>query len=250
MSHYYTPESEAYEVLDARSMPAAFALPAERAAFIRRTYAHVAAALLAFVALEWLLLVPLQDFSFNLIVLMLTGAGEFSWLIVLGLFMFVGWLAEKWALSDTSQALQYVGLTVYTVAISIICLPLLYMVAHITGQPQLIGQAGILALAVFGGLTACVFTTRRDFSFLGPIIWVVSWLAFGLIVAAILFGFNLGLWFALAMIGLVSACIIYQTSNILHHYRTDQHVAAALGLFASVVVLFYYILIALSKSRN
>ncbi|MCS7015142.1 MAG: Bax inhibitor-1 family protein [Gemmatales bacterium] len=250
MSHYYTTPYEGYEGQHTSALPAAYALPAERAAFIRRTYAHLAGALLAFIAIEWFLLVPLADFSVQLVALMLVGAGKYSWLIVLGLFLLVGWLAERWALSDASPGLQYLGLAVYTVAEAVIVLPLLFVVTHIVDQPQLIGQAGILSLAVFGGLTACVFTTRKDFSFLGPIVWVAGWLAFGLIVAAILFGFNLGLWFALAMVGLASAAIIYQTSNILHHYRTEQHVAAALGLFASVVTLFYYILIALLKARE
>ncbi|GBD36655.1 hypothetical protein HRbin36_01782 [bacterium HR36] len=250
MSYHHTPEYAGYEEQYAGSLPAALALPAERATFMRRVYAHVAGALLAFVAIEWLLLVPLREFSAGLASLMLTGAGKYSWLIVLAAFMFIGWLAEKWALSDTSRGLQYLGLALFTVAEAIIVLPLLLFVTIMAGAPTLIGQAGILTLSVFGGLTVCVLTTRKDFSFLGPIVWVGSWLALGLIVAAILFGFNLGLWFALAMVGLVSAAIIYQTSAILHQYRTDQHVAAALGLFSSVVTLFYYILMALLRSRN
>jgi FtsH-binding integral membrane protein len=249
MSQYHAAEYEFYEGEDVRSLPAAFAIPAERAAFIRRVYAHVAGALLAFVAIEYLLLVPLWPLSAQILMSMF-ALGKYSWLVVLGLFMLVAWLAEKWAMSDASPALQYAGLAVYTVAEAIICLPLLFVVKHVLGEPTLIGQAAILTLAVFGGLTACVFTTRKDFSYLGPILWVLSWLALGLIVAAILFGFNLGLWFALAMVGLVSGAIIYQTSNVMYHYRTDQHVAAALGLFASVVTLFYYILLALLRSRN
>jgi hypothetical protein len=34
------------------------------------------------------------------------------------------------------------------------------------------------------------------------------------------------------------------------HYRTDQHVAAALALFSSVALLFYYVLLALMGSRR
>jgi FtsH-binding integral membrane protein len=116
-----------------------------------------------------------------------------------------------------------------------------------------IPTAGILTLAIFGGLTFVVFTTRADFSFLGPILCTVSWLIFGLIIAAIIFGFTLGLLFSFAMVAFASAAILYDTSNVLHHYRTNQHVAAALSLFASVALLFWYILrilIALSDSRN
>jgi len=64
-----------------------------------------------------------------------------------------------------------------------------------------------------------------------------------LIVCSIFFGgFNLGVWFSGAMVGLASGYILYDTSNVMHHYRTDQHVAASLALFASVALLFWYIL--------
>jgi len=43
---------------------------------------------------------------------------------------------------------------------------------------------------------------------------------------------------------------MYDTSNILHHYRTDEHVGAALELLADVVLLFYHILRVLMLSRN
>jgi FtsH-binding integral membrane protein len=44
------------------------------------------------------------------------------------------------------------------------------------------------------------------------------------------------------MVAFAGAAILYDTSNILHRYRTDQHVAASLSLFASVALLFWYIL--------
>jgi FtsH-binding integral membrane protein len=44
------------------------------------------------------------------------------------------------------------------------------------------------------------------------------------------------------MVALLSGYILYDTSNVMLHYRTTQHVAAALALFASIATLFYYIL--------
>jgi FtsH-binding integral membrane protein len=44
------------------------------------------------------------------------------------------------------------------------------------------------------------------------------------------------------MILLASGYILYDTSNVLHHYRTDQYVAASLALFAAVALLFWYVL--------
>ena len=80
---------------------------------------------------------------------------------------------------------------------------------------------------------------------------VAFFVALGLIVASIFMGFNLGLWFSGAMVLVAGGSILYQTSNIIHHYRPDQHVAASLGLFASVALLFWYVLqILISLSNN
>lgn len=224
--------------------PIAERAPADaRAAFIRRTYAHLAGAIFAFIAIEALLL-SLPGIG-NILPMMVSG---YNWLLVLGAFMVVGWVAQNWAQSSTSPGTQYAGLALYVVAEAIIFLPLLYIAD--TFAPGAIASAGVLTLATFGGLTMAVLLTRRDFSYLGPILSVGGFLALGFIVAAVLFGFSLGLIFSFAMVALVSGYILYYTSQILHHYRTDQHVAAALALFASVATLFWYILQITMASRD
>jgi FtsH-binding integral membrane protein len=164
-----------------------------------------------------------------------------SWILVLVAFMAVGWIAERLAQSDAGPGAQYFGLALYIVAEAVIFLPLLYFAQHF--YPGAITTAGILTLAIFGGLTMTVFITRQDFSFLRPILCIGSWLALGLIVAAVVMGgFTLGLFFCFAMVALISGYILYYTSNVLHYYRTDRHVAASLALFASIATLFWYIL--------
>ena len=146
--------------------------------------------------------------------------------------------------------MQYLGLGLYVVAEAVIFLPLLLIARAVSG-PSVIPTAGILTLALFGGLTITVFVTRKDFSFLAPILFIGSLIALGLIVAAILFRFDLsGVLFAGAMVALMSGYILYYTSNVLLHYRTDQYVAAALALFAAVATLFYYILLLLMGNRR
>ena len=56
--------------------------------------------------------------------------------------------------------------------------------------------------------------------------------------------------FAVAMVGLAAVAILYSTSNIIHYYRTDQYVAAALSLFAAVALMFYYVLYLLLALRR
>jgi FtsH-binding integral membrane protein len=214
---------------------AAQAAASERAAFIRRTYAHLAGAILAFIGVEAVLV---NVVSVNDIAQLFASRG--SWLLVLLLFMGASWLAQAWARSDTSRGIQYLGLGLYVVAEALICLPLLVVAS--TFYPQTIPVAGILTLAVFGGLTLAVFMTKKDYSHLRPILSVGTLLALGLIVAACLIGFSLGLVFCFAMVALLSGFILYDTSNVMLHYRTEQHVAASLALFASVATLFWYIL--------
>jgi FtsH-binding integral membrane protein len=217
---------------------AARAASSDRALFIRRTYAHLAGAILAFMGIEALFLNVMSEDTQRLVVRMMGGYG---WLIVMLAFMAAGWVARVWAHSDTSMAMQYMGLGLYVVAWSVIFLPLLILAAHFV-DPTVIPTAGILTLAVFGGLTLSVFVTRKDYSFLRPILCVSSLIALGIIVAAIFLPINLGLFFSFAMVALASAYILYDTSNVMLHYRTDQHVGAALELFASVAMLFWYIL--------
>jgi FtsH-binding integral membrane protein len=224
----------------------------ERAAFIRRTYAHLAVAILAFIGIETMIFGVLRQMDpvgFDDTMFRMLGT-PFSWLIVLGVFMGVSYLANYWAFNGGSPGLQYAGLGLYVVAEALIFVPLLYIAIVYLNDFAVVAQAGILTLCLFAGLTAVVFFTRKDFSFLGPIISIASFVALGFIICAMIFGFTLGLLFALAMIVLASAAILYDTSNILHKFRTDQHVAASLSLFASVALLFYYVLWALLQSRR
>jgi FtsH-binding integral membrane protein len=217
--------------------PAISAVAEERAAFIRRTYVHVAGALGALVVLDASLLsIP----GIENLVLKMTGG--MAWLVVLGLFMAASFVANKWARSETSVGMQYVGLGIYVVAQAVILLPLLYIAMFYLRDPNLILTAATITGALFAGLTAVVFITKKDFSFLGSILSVASFVAIGLIIASIAFGFSLGLLFTGVMIGFAGLYIVYDTSNIMHHYRTTQHVAASLALFASVALLFWYVL--------
>lgn len=215
-----------------------------RATFIRRTYGHLAGAILAFAAIEFVLLRLVPNIE-EIIVSMFSG-----WMVLIMFVAFIGvsHVATMWAQSDTSVAMQYLGLSLYVVLEAVIFLPLLYIAD--TRFPGTIQSAGVLSLAVFGGLSLAVLLTRKDYSYLGPIIAMSSLVTMGVIVAALIFHFPLGLWFSFAMVALACACILYQTSNVLHHYRTDQYVAASLALFASVALLFYYVLRIAMQSRE
>jgi FtsH-binding integral membrane protein len=208
-----------------------------RSAFIRRTYAHLAGAIGLFVVLEAVLL--RLPFTPRLVQTM--AGSRYGWLIVLAAFMGVGWVADRWARTAQSPGMQYAGLVLYVIAEAVIFLPLLYVATYLVAAP-VIAPAGLLTLTLFAGLTGTVFITRKDFSFLRGILSVGGFIAIGLVVAGILFGFTLGTLFSVAMVGLAGGYILYYTSAIMRDYRTDQHVAASLALFAAVALMFWYIL--------
>lgn len=215
-----------------------------RLAFIRQTYLHLALAIAAFVGLEFAIF--RAGFAEQLVGVML-GAGGLSWMITLLLFVGVGWIANKLAMSRASETIQYAGLGLYVVAEAIIFVPLLYMASYYS-DPSVIPAAGIITLSVFSVLTGYVFVSKQDFSFLGPALAIATAVAFGAIFVSLFFGFQLGTLFAAAMVALASGYILYYTSNVLHHYNTEQHVAASLALFSAVAMLFYYILFLLMGS--
>ena len=207
----------------------------ERAGFIRRTYWHLAGAILAFAGLETVLIQSGVAESF----IHLLKGGMWMWLIVLGLFMVVSTVANNWAHSAISKEMQYAGLGLFVVAEAIVFMPLIYIALQ--RAPDVLSHAALLTLMLVGGLTFTAFTTRKNFSFLGPILSIGGWIALGVIVSSMLFGFTLGAVFSGAMIIFAAGAVLYSTSNIIHEYHTEQHVAASLSLFSSVGLLFWYI---------
>jgi hypothetical protein len=205
-----------------------------RARFITRTYGHLAGAVVAFTALE--------------VLFFTTGVAEtiartllgIPWLLVLGGFMLVSWIATSAAHRAVSLPAQYGALAAYVVVQTLLFVPLLF-IANQAAPGVIASAAGVTALG-FGGLTAVAFLSRKDFSFLGALL---RWSAVGAlvaIVAGVIFGFHLGTWFSVGMIVFAGAAILYDTSNVLRSYPEDRYVAASLQLFASVMLLFWYVI--------
>lgn len=215
----------------------------EKASFYKKTYLHVAFAILAFIGVETVLLniVPEQ-------LILAMFAQRYLWLLIIGVFWLASFLATKWSLSQ-SKSTQYMGLGFYVLLEAVIFLPLIYIAVVYAGG-SVIFQAATLTVAMFAGISAVAFTSKRDFSFLRNIITIGGFIAIGLIVAGMIFGFNLGLWFSVGMVILASATILYQTSKLKDAYVTDQYVGASLQLFASIMLLFWYILSILMSRRS
>jgi len=204
-----------------------------RANFIWKCYAHVVGAIFAFAAISAYL------FSTGVSESLLRVMGG-NWLIVLGAFMLVGWGASHVTHRVESKAAQYAAFAVFVFAEAIIFAPLLYIAAMT--QPGVIDSAAGVTVLGCVGLIAVAMITRKDFSFLRGILMWGFILAMVAIVSSLLFGWQLGTWFSVAMIGFAGASVLYDTSNIMHHYPEDRYVAAAMGLFASIALMFWYVL--------
>ena len=205
----------------------------KRSDFIWKCYAHVVGAILTFATIEVYLFQ--SGIAAKIAAPMLN-----NWLLVLGGFMLAGWGASHVAHRVQSKSAQYAALAGFVFVEAIIFAPILY-IANAAAPGVIDSAAGVTILGSVG-LIAVAMITRKDFSFLrGVLVWAFILAMVG-IVASLLFGFHLGTWFSVAMIGFAGAAVLYDTSNIIHHYPEDKYVAASMELFASIALMFWYVL--------
>jgi FtsH-binding integral membrane protein len=219
-----------------------------RGEFITRVYQHLLVAIGAFIAFEALLInlgaaEAMWDFF---------AGSSGAWLLLLGGFMVVNWLATTAAHDILVPSRQYAGLFGMAAAQALIFAPFLHYFLRVRADDgtSLVVAAAIITVAGFAGLSAVAFLTRRDLSFLRPMLLWGGVSALVLIAAAVLFGLELGIWFSVAMIALAGASILYQTQNILRRYPAEAYVGASVQLFASVMLLFWYVLRLLGQLRS
>jgi FtsH-binding integral membrane protein len=213
-----------------------------RSIFISRTYTHLVAGILGFI------LVELGLFESGLAAEVARFMFSMPWLLILGAFMLTGWLATRTAQTSTSIGMQYFAYGAYVVVEALIFVPLLYLAD--SKAPGTIDSATLITALGAGGLMVVAHQTRKDFSFLRAILMWGGILALLAIVGGLVFGFQLGTWFSVLMIGFAGAAVLYDTSNIIHYYPEDRYVSAAMQLFASIALMFWYVLRLLMGNRN
>lgn len=236
------------------------AAPAERAQFYRRTYAHVAG---AFVAWGALLALFFGTGLAGPIAKMFFGLGQIGMLLVMLALGFATTLAQTMAFSRTSKGTQYAGLGLAVLCEAVLFVPLILLVVFMMPEAKSDAPGAFLAAVksvfapallttglLIGGISATVFMTQKDFSFLRTVVLIGSFAALGVIIAAMIFGITLGFWFSVAMVALMSAAILYQTWQIKDQAAPDQHVGAATALFVSFVTLLWYVIMLFAGRRE
>jgi uncharacterized protein len=213
-----------------------------RSAFITRTYTHLVGGILGFILVE---LALFESGIAGQIAQFMLG---FNWFLILGAFMLVGWLASRTAQTSSSIGMQYFAYGAYVVAEALIFVPLLYIAD--AKAPGAIDSATLITALGAGGLMIVAHRTRKDFSFLRAILMWGGVVAILAMIGGAIFGFQLGTWFSVAMIGFAGAAVLYDTSNIIRNYPEDRYVSAAMQLFASIALMFWYVLRLVMGSRN
>ncbi len=208
----------------------------DRIAFMTRVYQHLALAIVAFIGFEFLL------FSTGFAEWFYGKASGGAWLLVLGLFMLGGWVTTQATMDLDNPSRQYSGLFGQAAIYAVLFAPMLYWVFEVKDSPGEVWSAALITAVGFGGLSVTAWFTRRDLSFLRPIVMWGVMASMLLIVFAIIFGANLGTWFSVGMVALMGASILYNTQAIMRRYPPQAHIAAAVSLFGSVMIMFYYIL--------
>ena len=212
-----------------------------RASFYRKAYGLAA---LTFCVWAGMLGLLFQSGAYLPICKLIFGIGSVGWLLVLALFWGATALAQGMAFTRGEPLVQYLGLGLYALAEALIFTPLIAVVALETQGEimQILAPAGVVTVVLMAALTATVFMTRTDFSFLKTAVVLGSFVALGAIICFSIFSITPGAWFAVAMITLMAAAILWQTWKIKEECETDQHVGAAVLLFAGFVTLLWYVI--------
>ncbi len=217
-----------------------------RSEFLVKVYQHLALAVGLFVLLEWVLFTT--GFAAWFSDLIFSG-GNLGWLALLGGVGIVTAIAGRSANKLDNPGLQYISLFVIAAAQAAIFAPYLFLILSSDSGSSDLVTAAVITGAGFVGLSLVALITRKDLSFLRPIVTWGFGLALIAIVGGLIFGFNLGLWFSIAMVGISGVSILYQTQKIYRAYPAEAYVGAAVALFGSLMTLFWYVLRIVS-SRN
>lgn len=209
-----------------------------RSAIVSRIYMNLAGAVCAYALLVALIFMTV---GIEPILAFFASSAKATSLIILALCFAGPFIGNAILKAFPNRAGQYAVLGYYVVFETIITLPILAMAAWFF-DASVVWSAVALTFSLFLALSAAVFMTRADFSFLRAAILFGSIGSFIVILVAILFGFSLGVWFSAAMVALACLYILYETSQIMRNAQEGLEVLYAINLFTSVVMLFFYIL--------
>ena len=213
--------------------PAASVSVGERLAFIKKVYGLLALSLVTAAIGAHLGSDP------DLLLIPVASNMMLFFILEIGLIFFAQFVSRK-------PGLNMVALFSFTTVTGLVVGPLLYRVG-----PSIALEAFALTALTFGGLTMYVIFSKRDFSFMQGFLFT------GLMI--VVFGALINMFFASPMahfmisgasVLLFSGFILYDTSNVLRNYGTDEYVSATLALYLDILNLFIALLSILGIARS
>lgn len=214
---------------------AANASVGERLGFLKKVYGLLSASVLSATVGAVLGLGPLFPVVAQL--------GMLSFIAFIGSFFFLMFAQRK-------PGLNMVALFTFTTIAGLMIGPMLnaYIVS---GAGMIVVEALALTTVTFVGLTAYVIFSKKDFSFMGGFLMTgLVILIFGGIINIFLQSSMMHFVFSGAGVLIFSGFILYDTSNILRKYSTDDYVSATVALFLDIFNLFIHLLALLGLARD
>jgi len=218
----------------------------ERVAFIRRTYVHL--------LIEICLVGAVASFVLKTPVLLEKVAMPLASNLIIYLLLFFGvsFVSRKLMEGQKSSVAQYSGAGLWVFFLGVLVSPFAWITHEMTGSYELVGQAFVMTAALFGSLTAYVFISKKDMTFIGGALSILTAIAFGVSLLLAFFGSSAAgsIGYSVVWIALLGGWVLYDTSKIIHHRAINQHVAASVDLLVDFVYMFIHILMLLLRSRN
>jgi len=217
-----------------------------RMAFVRRTYAHLLGEL---VGVALVVMVALRTPALASVGIALMSRWFLYIIAVFGLSLVTRAMLD----GRRSIGVQYAAAGLWVFFLGLLVTPLAMIVKQYTGSYAVLGEGAILTGCVFTGITAYAFFTKKNFSFLGGALSMISLLVVGIGLVAYFFGGlggSGGLVYSCVMVLLLGGWVLYDTSKVLHRRHVSEHVAASVDLLVDLVYMFMYIVMILLRSRR
>ena len=185
-----------------------------------------------------LLTLTLLTSTITAAIAMNTGAQPVNWILMLAVFIGMPFIINRFRNSVWGLMLTFV----FTAFMGYVLGPILNLYLSLNNGSQIVMLAFGSTAAIFIGLSAYTFATKKDFSYMR------SFLFTGLIVLLIAIIANLFLAIPLLSLTissvavlLMSGLILYDTSRMIHGGETN-YIMMTVSLYANIYVLFIHLL--------
>jgi len=209
-----------------------------RLGFIRKVYGIVACQVSVTALAAALACGPLQH---PMIVMAVNYPTCFHWgsLLATGLALLLCYTGKN------SYPLNFYGLCFLT-AVTALDIAVLSATVAAAGLGALLAEAAVITALLVTGLTVYTFRSKRDFSFLGAILWPMSFALFGFGLLSCIFPSLhtgvMGLVVSFLGAGIFCAYLVFDTWRIAHELQVDDYIEGAVQLYMDIVNIFIYIL--------